>query len=58
MYKMNVYKKDFITNEIEFLQTEKSNALIAFESSKNKKNYVIEIYQKIKNKWVLIYTEL
>ena len=58
MFKMKAYKKDFLTSEIEFLQEVKSNSLEYFESSKNRKNYVIEIFQKIKNKWVLIYSEL
>ena len=58
MFKMKAYKKDFLTSEIEFLQEVKSNSLEYFESRKNRKNHTIEIFQKIKNKWVLIYSEL
>ena len=58
MFKMKAYKKDFLTSEIEFLQEVKSNSLEYFESRKNRKNHAIEIFQKIKNKWVLIYSEL
>ena len=54
MYKMEVYK----TEEKTLFRTEKSNNLEYFDRYKNRTNYKIKIFQKVKNKWNLIYSEV
>lgn len=53
MYKMEVY----VTETKELYRTEKSNNLEYFDKYKNRTNFQIKIFQKIKNKWQLIYSE-
>ena len=54
-YKMEVYKtwdkKGLVT-------TQKSNNISCFDKYKNKSNYRIKIFQKVKNRWKLVYSEL
>ena len=54
MYKMEVYKAE----EKTLFRTEKSNNLEYFDRYKNRTNYKIKIFQKVKNKWNLIYSEV
>ena len=58
MYKMKSYKRDFESGEINLISCNKSYNLQFFDRFKHRTNYAIEIYEKVKNKWVLIYTEL
>ena len=53
MYKMEVYGA-----EKTLFKTEKSNKLEYFDRYKNRTNYKIKIFQKIKNRWILIYSEV
>ena len=53
MYKMEVYRSE----ENTLFKTEKSNNLEYFDKYKNKTNYKIKIFQKVKNRWKLIYSE-
>jgi hypothetical protein len=53
MYKMEVYR----TEEKTLFKTEKSNSLEYFDKYKNRSNYKIKIFQKVKSKWELIYSE-
>ena len=53
MYKMEVYRSE----ENTLFRTEKSNNLEYFDRYKNRTNYKIKIFQKIKNRWKLIYSE-
>ena len=53
MYKMEAYR----TEDKTLFNTEKSNNLEYFEKYKNRSNYKIKIFQKVKNKWKLIYSE-
>ena len=52
MYKMEVYKEKTL-----FI-TEKSNNLEYFDRYKKRTNYKIKLFQKLKNKWKLIYSEV
>lgn len=52
-YKMEVYR----TGEKESFRNEKSNNLTYFDKYKDKVNYKIEIFEKVKNRWKLIYSE-
>ena len=54
MYKMEVYR----TEEKTLFRTEKSNNLEYFDRYKNRTNYKIKIFQKVKNRWKLIYSEV
>ena len=54
MYKMEVYR----TEEKTLFKTEKSNSLEYFDRYKKRTNYKIKIFQKVKNKWNLIYSEV
>ena len=54
MYKMEVYRAE----EKTLFTTEKSNNLEYFDRYKNRANYKIKIFQKVKNKWNLIYSEV
>lgn len=54
MYKMEVYRAE----EKTLFRTEKSNNLEYFDRYKNRTNYKIKIFQKIKNRWKLIYSEV
>ena len=54
MYKMEVYK----TEEKTLFRTEKSNNLGYFDRYKNRTNYKIKIFQNVKNRWKLIYSEV
>ena len=54
MYKMEVYRAE----EKTLFRTEKSNNLEYFDRYKNRTNYKIKIFQKVKNKWNLIYSEV
>ena len=54
MYKMEAYR----TEEKTLFRTEKSNNLKYFDRYKNRTNYKIKIFQKVKNKWNLIYSEV
>lgn len=53
MYKMEVYR----TEDKKLFRTEKSNSLEYFDRYKNRSNYRIKIFQKVKNRWKLIYSE-
>ena len=53
MYKMEVYRAE----EKTLFKTEKSNNLEYFDRYKNRTNYKIKIFQKVKNRWKLIYSE-
>lgn len=53
MYNMEVYR----TGEKNCFRAEKSNNLEYFDRYKNKTNYKIKIFQKVKNRWQLIYSE-
>lgn len=53
MFKMNVYKAE----NRDFFRTEKSDNLEYFNRYKGRENYKIEIFQKIKNRWRLMYIE-
>lgn len=53
MYKMEVYRME----DKKLFRTEKSNNLEYFDRYKNRSNYKIKIFQKIKNRWELIYSE-
>ena len=54
MYKMEVYR----TEEKTLFKTEKSNSLEYFDRYKNRNNYKIKIFQKVKNRWKVIYSEV
>lgn len=54
MYKMEVYRAE----EKTLFRTEKSNNLEYFDRYKNRTNYKIKIFQKVKNRWKLIYSEV
>ena len=54
MYKMEVYRAE----EKTLFKTEKSNNLEYFDRYKNRTNYKINIFQKVKNRWKLIYSEV
>ena len=53
MYIMEVYR----TEDKKLFRTEKSNNLEYFDRYKNRSNYKIKIFQKVKNRWELIYSE-
>lgn len=53
-YKMEVYR----TGEKESFRNEKSNNLKYFDKYKDKVNYKIKIFEKVKNRWKLIYSEI
>lgn len=53
MYKMEVFR----TGENKLYRIEKSNNLEYFDRYKNKTNYKIKIFRKVKNRWELIYSE-
>ena len=53
MYKMEVYRAE----EKTLFRTEKANNLEYFDRYKNRTNYKIKIFQKVKNRWKLIYSE-
>ena len=53
MYKMEVYRVE----EKTLFKTEKSNSLEYFDKYKNRSNYKKKIFQKVKNRWKLIYSE-
>jgi hypothetical protein len=52
-YKMNAYR----TDDGKLFNTEKSNSLEYFDRYKSRCNYQIKIFQRINNRWKLIYTE-
>ena len=54
-YKMEVYKT---WDEKGLVTTQKSNNISYFDKYKNKNNYRIKIFQKVKNRWKLVYSEL
>lgn len=54
MYKMEVFKN---WDNKDKVRTEKSNNLEYFDRYKNKTNYKIKIFHKVKNRWELIYSE-
>lgn len=51
---MEVYKT---WDDRGLIKTEKSNLLEYFDRYKNRINYKIKIFQKVKNRWELIYSE-
>lgn len=51
-YQMKVYNEN---NEL--WNIEKSNNINYYDKFKNKENYKIKIYERINNKWILIYSE-
>lgn len=53
-YKMKVYK----TGEKESFRNDWSNNLNYFDKYKGRVNYKIEIFEKVKSRWKLIYSEL
>lgn len=53
MYKMEAYR----TEDKKLFRTEKSNSLEYFDRYKNRSNYKIKIFQKVNNRWELIYSE-
>ena len=52
-YKMNAYR----TDDGKLFNTEQSNNLEYFDKYKSKCSYLIEIFQRVGNRWKLIYTE-
>lgn len=53
-YKMEVYK----TKDNTLFIKDGSNNLEYFNKYKNKTNYKIKIFQKVNNRWKVIYSEL
>lgn len=53
MYKMDVYEAENNT----LFRTEKANNIEFFNRYKGRNNYYIKVFQKIGNRWKLVYSE-